>query len=122
MVTKMGGKTIWLSRIVLRYIVYNIMLTIFIAQSWIDPNGSILHNVGGGFIVWFVPQIVAYFFFRGRDFGIDKRWLVQGVVFAILLTVFLNQHWIDPLEDYIVNVVSGLVLYISAYLTAHVTT
>ena len=117
----MGGKSIWLSRILLRYIIYNILLSIFIAQAWINPDGSILHNVGGGFVVWFVPQIVAYFILRGRDFGFGKRWLIQGVVFAILLTVFLNQRWIDPLEDYIVNVVSGLVLYVASYLTANLT-
>ena len=112
------GKQVFLSRILLRYIAYSVLLSIFLAQSWIDPNGSILHNVLWGFFIWTVPQIVTYFFFRGRDFGFGKGWIIRGVAFAVLLTVFLNQKWIDPNGAYMSNMVAGLTLYVASYLAS----
>lgn len=114
---KLGAQTS-LSRILLRYIVYTVLLSIFLAQSWIDPTGSILHNVIWGFFIWTVPQLVTYFFFRGRNFGFGKQWIIRGVAFAILLTIFLNQRWIDPDGSYMSNMVAGLTIYVASYFVA----
>lgn len=105
-----------LSRMLLRMVVYSMLLTVVLDWGWINPTGSIIHNIAGGFFVWVVPQLVVYFFLRGRDFGFSKGWLVRGVIFAILLTVFLNQGWINPANDYINNMIAGLTLYVVSYL------
>ena len=114
------GNQVTLNRIILRYIVYTVLLSIFLAQNWITLNGSILHNVIWGFFIWVVPQLVTYFFFRGRNFGFGKSWIIRGVAFAVLLTVFLNQRWIDPSGAYMSNMVAGLTIYVASYLVAFI--
>ena len=112
----MGKTTLNITRMSLRMLIYSILFGIFLSLGWIDPHGSILHNIGGGFFLWVLPQIAVYFFLRGRDFGFSKRWLIRGVVYAILLTVFLNQSWITQEGEFINNIMFGMILFTASYL------
>jgi hypothetical protein len=96
--------------------VYSILLSICISTGLIDPQGSIIQNVVTGFFIWVIPQLVVYFFLRGRDFGFGKRWIIQGVIYAAMLTLFLNEGIIDPSGSYSMNLIAGIAIYVGSYL------
>ena len=112
----MLGVQLSLSRLVLRTVVYSILLSICLSIGLLNPSGSIIHNVVTAFFIWVIPQLVTYFFLRGRDFGFGKRWFIQGVIYATLLTIFLNEHIIDPSGSYSMNLIAGIAIYIGSYL------
>ena len=107
-----------ITRLSLKMLLYSVFFGVFLSLGWIDPQGSIIHNIAGGFIIWVLPQVVIYFFIRGKAFGLNKRWLVRGVIYAMLLTVFLNQRWIIPEGVFINNLMFGLILYLASYFIA----
>jgi len=112
------GKQLVLSRLLLRVVIYSVLLNICLTLNWISPRGSILQNILTAFFIWVIPQMGAFFFLRGRDFGLGKRWLVQGVIHAILLTVFLSQEWVVPGGNFSTNTLAGLAIYMSSYIVA----
>ena len=103
------------ARLAFRLFVYSVLFNIALTMNWIDPFGSILANIFVGFILWFVPQFLAYLLIRGRGFGMSRGWFVRGVLYAILLTVFLNQVWIDPSGSTTNNLFMGFILYVASY-------
>jgi hypothetical protein len=51
-------------------------------------------------------------------FGKHTRSLFRIIFYSIGLTVFLNEGWIMPKGNFFMNIVAGLVLYLSAWFAA----
>lgn len=114
------GLKLSFNRLITRTLVYSIILSVCLSMGLLDPHGNILTNIVTAFFIWVIPQIVTYFFFRGRNFGFGRRWVVQGVIYAVLLTLFLNQGIIDPAGSYSMNLIAGIAIFLGSYIGAYI--